>query len=412
MNLYPRHIRQRLEEALNDTPVVCLLGPRQVGKSTLCQQITPDRHYITFDDQTVLNAARHDPTGFMQSLPKYVVLDEIQRVPELLLAIKAEVDRDRQPGRFLLTGSANLLLLPRIKESLAGRIEIIKLQPLTELEKEQKTPCFLERLFRQDLSASISATQQELSDIAERVCRGGYPEPNTRTPGRSRQWFRQYLETIVQNDVKDIANIRDVDEILHLAELLALRTGSLLNTNSLANDLKIRHETAEKYISILEHLFLVYRLPAWHNNQTKRLIKSPKLHLVDSGLIAALNNLKAEEWHNFSHNFGSVFESFVIQQIRTQADWLEEPVRLSHYRDKDQVEVDLVIEHGRNVYGIEVKKAASIQPKDGEGLQRLALQAGKNFKGGVLLYCGNNAVPLKTPHCIAAPVDWLWRNDF
>lgn len=190
-----------------------------------------------------------------------------------------------------------------------------------------------------------------------------------------------------------------------------MRTGNLLNTNSIATDLKMRRETTDKYISILEHLFLVYRLPAWHNNQAKRLIKAPKLHLVDSGLAATLNNLKAEQWHNLATNFGPILESFVIQQIRAQAEWLDEPPRLSHYRDKDQAEVDLVIEQGRDVYGIEVKKAVSIQEKDGEGLKRLAHQAGKHFKGGVLFYCGNNALPLKTEHCVAAPIDWLWRHD-
>jgi len=133
---------------------------------------------------------------------------------------------------------------------------------------------------------------------------------------------------------------------------------------------------------------------------------------VDSGLAVFMNNLKPTEWHDFSTDFGPVLESFVIQQIRTQAEWLDEPVRLSHYRDKDQVEVDLVIENGRDVYGIEVKKAASIQAKDGEGLKRLAAQAGKHFKGGVLLYCGNNALPLQTERCIAAPMNWLWQNDF
>ncbi len=412
MNLYPRHLQPKLEEALSDTPVLCVLGPRQVGKSTLCQQLAAERHYLTFDDHTILTAAQQNPTGFIQSLPEYVTLDEIQRVPELLLAIKAEVDRNRKPGRFLLTGSANLLLLPKVKESLAGRIEILNLMPLTELEKAQCLPSFLAQLFSQTLKSSITASQQELTGIAERVCQGGYPEPNTRTPGRARQWFKQYLHTIIQNDVKDIASIRDEDELYRLAELLALRTGSLLNINSIATDLKMRRETADKYLSILEHLYLVYRLPAWHSNQSKRLIKAPKLHMVDSGLAAAFNNLKAEDWHNFSTNFGPLLETFVIQQIRAQADWLEEPVRLSHYRDKDQVEVDLVIEHGRDVYGIEVKKAASIQAKDGEGLQRLAHQAGKHFKGGVLLYCGNNAIPLKTEHCLAAPIEWLWRNDF
>ncbi|WP_366925269.1 ATP-binding protein [Idiomarina sp.] len=395
-----------------DTPVVCVLGPRQMGKSTLCHQVASDRHYLTFDDHAILTAAQQDPTGFIQSLPEQVTLDEIQRVPELILAIKAEVDRNRQPGRFLLTGSANLLLLPRVKESLAGRVEILHLHPLAELEKEQNKPAFLEALFSGKLKPRITQAQQELSGIAERVCQGGYPEPLTRSASRARQWYRQYLQTIIQNDVKDIANIRDEDELLRLAELLALRTGNLLNTSSIATDLKMRRETAEKYISILEHLFLVYRLPAWHSNQAKRLVKAPKLHLIDSGLAAFMNNLKPAEWHDYSSDFGPLLESFTIQQIRTQAEWLEDPIRLSHYRDKDKIEVDLVIEQGRDVYGIEVKKAASIQAKDGEGLKRLAAQAGKSFKGGVLLYCGNNALPLQTENCIAAPMTWLWQNDF
>ncbi len=410
MTLFPRFLKPKVAEALKDTPVVCILGPRQVGKSTLCRQLAPERHYLTFDDQTTLTAARLDPTGFIQSLPQYVTLDEVQRVPELLLAIKAEVDRNREPGRFLLTGSANLLLLPKVKESLAGRIEILRLQPLTEAEKESTQPDFLPRLLSQTLAPSITTTQQEISGLAERICAGGYPEANARTPQRARQWFQQYLNTIIQHDVNDIANVRNEDELQRLAELLALRTGSLLNVNSIATDLQIRRETADRYISILEHLFLVHRLPPWHSNQSKRLIKAPKLHWTDSGLVAALNNLKAKDWTDRSTHFGPVLESFVVQQIRAQADWLDEPVRFSHYRDKDQVEVDLVIEKGRDVWGIEVKKAATIQAKDGEGLKRLASQAGENFKGGALIYCGSNALPLGMPHCVAVPVDWLWRS--
>lgn len=412
MSLLPRHIQPKLQEALSDTPVVCLLGPRQVGKSTLCQHAMPERHYLTFDDHAILAAAQRDPTGFIQSLPEQVTLDEIQRAPELILAIKAEVDRNRRPGRFLLTGSANLLLLPKVKESLAGRVEILHLHPLTELEKELHSPAFLEALFTGQLKPRITQAQQALPGIAERVCQGGYPEPNTRSASRARQWFRQYLKTIIQNDVKDIANIRDEDELFRLAELLSLRTGNLLNTSSIATDLKIRRETAEKYLSILEHLFLVYRLPAWHSNQSKRLVKAPKLHLVDSGIATYMNNLKPTDWHSLSTNFGPVLESFVIQQIRAQAEWMEVPIHLSHYRDKDQVEVDLVIEHGRDVYGIEVKKAVSIQTKDGEGLKRLAAQAGKHFKGGVLLYCGNNTLPLSTEYCLAVPMDRLWCSEF
>ncbi len=412
MPLYPRFIVPKLHEALGDTPVVCLLGPRQTGKSTLCRQLAPDRSYLTFDDHAVLQAARNDPAGFIQGLPEFVTLDEIQRVPELLLSIKAEVDRNRKPGRFLLTGSANLLLLPSVKESLAGRIEIRQLHPLTEAEKQGSRPTFLPRLLNQTLGPAIGGEQREVSGIAGRLCQGGYPEPLTREAKRAQQWFRQYVQTVVQHDVRDIANIRAEDELQHLVQLLALRSGSLLNTTSIANDLKMRRETTDKYIALLEHLFLFYRLPAWHSNSATRLLKTPKIHIVDSGLATALNKLTADDWHPFSTAFGPVLESFVIQQIRAQCDWLDDPPTLSHYRDKDQVEVDLVIEQGRDVYGIEIKKAISIQPRDGEGLRRLAHQAGDRFKGGALIYCGNNALPLGMPHCVATPIDWLWRNDF
>ena len=170
----------------------------------------------------------------------------------------------------------------------------------------------------------------------------------------------------------------------------------------------LRRETTDKYITLLEHLFLLRRLPAWHNNRSKRLVKTPKVHWVDSGLAAMLNNLSPKDWNDYSTDFGPLLESFVVQQVTAQAAWLDDPIQLSHYRDKDQVEVDLVIEQGRSVWGVEVKKAASIQPKDGEGLQRLATQAGSAFKGGALIYCGNNCLPLKTANCHAVPISWLW----
>ncbi|MEL6710263.1 MAG: ATP-binding protein [Pseudomonadota bacterium] len=410
MAFYPRFLQSAIAAALSDTPVVCLLGPRQTGKTTLCRTLSADRAYFTLDDHTTYVAACKDPTGFIQSLPYQVTLDEVQRAPELLFAIKMAVDRDRSPGRFLLTGSANLLLLPRVQESLAGRIEILHLHPLTEAEKEQQFPHFLTRLLDQQLAADMQQTQQALSGIAERLCQGGYPEPNTRKPHRARQWFAQYLQTIIRNDARDVANFRAQDDLYNLMQLLALRTGCLLNTQHIATELKLSRETVDKYIRLLEHLFLVYRLPAWHNNQAKRLIKTPKHHLVDSGLAAALNRLKAEHWQPCSTQFGALLEGFVIQQIRAQATWLDEPVQLSHYRDKDQVEVDLVIERGRDVYGVEIKKSATIHDKSGAGLRRLARQAGSRFQGGALIYCGNNAIALDVPHCFAIPIDWLWRK--
>jgi predicted AAA+ superfamily ATPase len=337
-------------------------------------------------------------------------LDEIQRIPELMPAIKASVDRQRTPGRFLLTGSANLLLLPRVQESLAGRVEILNLHPLTEQEKQHNPDSFLARLLSEPLSARIIGEQAAISGVAEAVCSGGYPEPNTRTEARARQWHQQYLKAIIQRDVKDVAAIRDEDEMLRIAQILAYRTATLLNVSSLSNELDISRETADKYLSVLERLFLVQRLPAWHRNQAKRLIKSPKIHWVDSGLATTLNGFKTADWLDYKVNFGALLESFVVQQLIAQAGWLEDEIRFSHYRDKGQFEVDLVIEQGRKVWGVEVKKAASIQDKDGVGLAQLAAQSGDDFQGGVLFYCGNNCLPLAQKNCFAVPIDWLWRS--
>lgn len=405
---YPRYLQKKVEIALSDTPVVCLLGARQCGKTTLSQHIDEDRTYINFDEATVLNAAQQDPTGFIHGLPEKVILDEIQRIPELMTAIKASVDRQRTPGRFLLTGSANLLLLPRVQESLAGRMEILNLHPLTEQEKHHQPASFLQRLLNKPLSARIIGEQAVIQGVAEAVCRGGYPEANSRTEVRARQWHQQYLKAIVQRDVKDIIAIHDEDEMLRMAQLLAYRTGTLLNISTLANELDISRQTAEKYLSVLERLFLVQRLPAWHRNQAKRLIKTPKVHWVDSGLAATLNGLKVADWFDYAVNFGPLLESFVVQQIIAQADWMEEPPRFSHYRDKEQLEVDLVIEQDRKIWGLEVKKSASIQAKDGVGLAKLAAQSGEQFQGGVLFYCGSNCLPLATKNCFAVPINWLW----
>lgn len=406
--LLPRYIAPLMQEALSDTPVVCLLGPRQVGKTTLAQQYCDGFTYINFDDRTLLNAAKQDPTGFIQGLPEHVILDEVQRVPELMPAIKSSVDQNRKPGRFLLTGSANLLLLPGVQESLAGRVEVLNMYPLTEQEKHRCESSLLEALLNNQLSPKIVGEQSVVQGVAEAVCNGGYPEPNTRSPNRARQWHRQYLNAIIQRDVKDIAAIRDETEMSRLMEMLSYRTGNLLNTSSLATELGMGRDTTEKYITVLERLFLIRRLPAWHRNQAKRLVKAPKIHVIDSGLATTLNDLKAEDWNNHSTDFGPLLESFVVQQLISQSTWVDNEIKFSHYRDKDQVEVDLVIERGRNVWGVEVKKAASIQAKDGAGLARLAAQAGSSFKGGMLLYCGNNTLSLNEHNCFAVPMNSLW----
>ena len=407
----PRQIRDRVLESLADTPVVCLLGPRQVGKTTLAQRIDPERSYLNLDDSTLLEAAQQDPLGFVESLPERVILDEVQRAPELLLAIKTVVDRDRQPGRFLLTGSANLLLLPKAQDSLAGRMEVIYLHPLTEQEKRVSDSALLGMLVEGTLRPRMVPDTVPLSPAAEVLCQGGYPEPNRRSPRRARQWYRQYLNAIVQRDVRDIAAIQDEDGMLRLIELLAYRTASLLNVSNLSKELGMERATITKYLGILERLFLIQQLPAWHRNHAKRLIKSPKLHLVDTGLTAALGRLSPEQWLTEAERFGSLLESHVVEQLIAQASWVEPELRFSHYRDKDQVEVDLVIERGQELWGVEVKRAASVQAKDAAGLARLADQAGKSFRGGMLIYTGRHCLRLQVPGCFAVPIGMLWGEE-
>lgn len=408
---HPRYLQQQVLDALSDTPVVCILGPRQVGKTTLARQLQPERSYVSFDDATLLAAARHDPIGFVAGLPEQVTLDEVQRVPELLTAIKLSVDNDRRPGRFILTGSANLLLLPGVQESLAGRMEVIYLHPLSEQEKHHSGHSLLRSILSDQIRPAISGLLPPVAGVAEAVVWGGYPEPNTRTEPRARQWFRQYLNAIIQRDVQDIANIRDGDELLRLLQLIALRTGNLINVSNLAQDTGLQRDTVGRYLSVLERLFLIRTLPAWHRNAARRLIKAPKIHIVDSGLGCALANLKTADWQRPVNAFGGMLESFVVQQLMCQAGWVDHELRFSHYRDKDQLEVDLVIEQDDHLWGVEIKKAASVQSKDGRGLARLAEQAGRCWRGGILLYTGTNILPLADlPNTFAVPMDWLWTQ--
>ena len=406
-SLLLRSLAPVVQEALSDTPVVCLLGPRQSGKTTLARQLVPDRAFVSLDEHNYYQTAMADPAGFIAGLPDEVTLDEVQRVPELLPAIKRAVDRDRRPGRFLLTGSAHLLLLPTVTESLAGRMEIAQLQPLTEAEKTRNQGRFLGAILEGALKPSIRPeTKAGGPALAERLVAGGYPEPLTRTPGRA----RQYLRSVIERDVQDIARVRDADELSRLLELLAVRSAHLLNVNHLAGELGLHRETVERYLSVLERLFLVRRLRAWHRNTAKRLIKSPKVHLLDTGLAATLADLTAADWLGARHRMGYLLESFVVQQLIAQAAWTDPDLRFWHYRDKDRVEVDLVVTRGRKVWGLKVKAAGTLAAGDGRGLVRLAERCGEDFQQGLLLYAGEDLLPLADKRMLAVPLSELWER--
>jgi predicted AAA+ superfamily ATPase len=402
-----------LEEALSDTPVVALLGPRQCGKTTLARALAPKRAFISLDDHSTRESAAADPTGFLAGLPGTVTIDEIQRVPSLLLAIKRAVDEKRTAGRFLLTGSADLFLLPRVSESLAGRVETIRLHPFAECEKERSPGRFLAQFLGGELVPRVGgaprARAAARTDLVRRVLQGGFPEAVARPPARARRWHQQYIESILERDVRDVASIRHGGELRSLVELCALRSATLLNASTLAGELGIDRSTVMVHLTVLERVFLLRRLPAWHTNACARLIKTPKLHLCDSGLCAALADLDEAAIGDSRDKLGGLLESWVVEQFAAQADWTDPAVRLHHFRDKDGVEVDLVLTRGRHVWGVEVKAAKSVQPSDFRGLSRVASLAGAAWRGGIVLYDGEDCLSMGSG-MLAVPLAWLWSR--
>ena len=394
-------------EAVADTRVVLLCGPRQSGKTTLARQISgTEIPFFTLDDAITLNAAATDPIGFVRGLDR-AVIDEVQRVPDLLLAIKTSVDTDPRPGRFLLTGSANLMTLPRVADSLAGRMETIRLLPLAQAELRGTRPGFLERAFAGD--APVSANPVVGADLLDIVLAGGYPEALTRsTWRRRRRWHLNYVEAILQRDVRDIARIDQLQSMPKLLRVLAEHSGQLVNYSSFGSALGMNHVTIRRYVGILEDLFLVRTLQPWYSNALKRLLKSPKLHFLDSGLLASWSQQSPELLGRDRTRLGPLLETFVFGELLKLAGWADDPCRFSHFRDKQGNEVDVVLEdtHGR-VVGIEVKASATVSRRDFSGLERLKAACGDRFAQGLVLHDHDRTTPFG-PRLAAAPVSTLW----
>jgi uncharacterized protein len=411
--VYRRNIRDCVLTALADTPVVLVNGARQSGKSTLVQQIAGElgsSNYLTLDDVTVLAAVAQDPGGWLRSTSGTLIIDEVQKVPELFPAIKICVDRERRPGRFLLTGSANVLLLPKVSESLAGRMEICTLWPLSQGELAGVRESFIDRLFAG--KGSASATMQAMNPgLPERLLRGGFPEVVMR-PDAARQeaWFNAYITTLLQRDVRDLAHIEGLTLMPRLLMLLASRLGGLLNVADLTRSLGVPHSTLTRYLSLLELIFLVRRVPAWSVNLGKRLVKAPKIYLCDSGLAAHLNGATLERLGRDPGMAGPLLENFVAAELLKQSGWARSRVTLYHYRTTAGQEVDFLLEGpGGQVAGVEVKAASRVQERDVAPLRTLAGELGERFVAGVVLYRGEQAVSFAR-NLTALPLQELWRG--
>ena len=406
----PRVASRRIETALSDTPVVLVVGPRQAGKSTLVRQFSgPERPYLTLDDETVRESARFDPSGFVRQLD-LAIIDEVQRAPELLISLKKAVDEDRRPGRFLLTGSADLMTLPTVSESLAGRLEIVPLLPLSQGEIRRKRPGFLKRVLEGRPPDCLSPVTGD--ELVKTVLSGGYPEMLRRKdPGRRRAWVRDYVEALFLRDVREISNLEHRDRLLPLFRIMALQSGQIPNLTQWGGQIGLDAKTTKSYVSVLERLFLIHRLPAWHSDRTSRLIKSPKLHLVDSGIQANLTGATEETILRDRSRLGPLLETFAVSEILKQASWEEGIAGLFHFRDKDQEEVDLIVEEeGGRIVGIEIKAAATVTPQDFRGLKRLELSAGREMSLGLVLYDGDRVLPFGS-RLFAAPLSSLWSDQ-
>lgn len=411
--MYKRNITSRVVKALGDTPVVLLHGARQTGKTTLAQEIAAHAHpaqYVTLDAGGMLSAAQRDPQGFVDEFKGPVIIDEVQRVPELALAIKLAVDRDRRPGRFLLTGSANVLWLPRLADSLAGRMAVLTLWPLSQGEIEGVEERFIDIVFEADRLPALRSPV-ERDEVLERLLAGGFPEAVARAPSRRRDWFESHVSAILQRDVRDIIQrIERLHELPRVLSVLAARTATTLNVADLSRTLGIPHSTLTRYLTLLQTMFLLLLVPAWGANVRRRLARAPKLSVADTGLAAHLVGVHGRGLLEAPEIWGALLETFVIGELTKQNGWSRVRPQMLHFRTgKGESEVDIVLEDGSGrVVGIEVKAASSVAAHDFRGLRALAEAAGKKFIRGIILYLGREVVPFGSG-MHALPLSGLWR---
>lgn len=408
--MYRRYVSNKLSLALKDTPAVIVVGPRQCGKTTLIKEYkNEDCSYVTLDDINQLEFARADPVGFIRNFTSgRIIIDEIQRVPELMLALKQAIDEDRRAGRFLLSGSANAMALPRVADSLAGRLEVINLFPLSESEMQNKQSTFLLKLLAKEAPQTKNTRVREI--LLKKMLVGGFPEALERTTeSRRMMWFSQYITSMVQKDLKELSEIEHLAVMPKLMQLLCNQVAQLMDYTNVAQSLELSRQTIKRYLGLLKQLFIFNELPAWHSNQNKRLVKTPKMHIIDSGLLCGLKRINIDMLTSARHLVGPILENYIFCELQKMASWIDEPLYFYHYRDKDKVEVDIVIETiSGGVIGIEVKAAATLNSTDFQGLTRLKKAAGKNFMIGVLLYDGDHTNQFDS-FIYSVPVGSIWE---
>ncbi|WP_246010827.1 ATP-binding protein [Nocardia mexicana] len=399
-----------MSDALADTRVVLVNGARQCGKSTLVRLTAKGSasEWRDLDTALIRQAALQDPDGFVD-YRDLMVIDEIQRAPDLLLSIKAQVDADPRPGRYLLTGSARVLGLRSLPDTLVGRMETIELWPFSQGEIDGTPDRFIDAVFAVGSKLHHQSTVSRI-EYAERLVRGGFPEAVARTNDRRRRnFFNSYVGDLITRDVQQLSEIERTSEMRALVQMLAARSGQLLSTSTLGNELGLGATTVKKYVALLEEVYLIKRIPAWSRNISSRATRTPKLAFVDSGIAGSLIGTDARSLLRPTGQFGPLLEGFVLMELARQLTWSGEEAELFHYRTRDQVEVDAVLENRRGeVVGIEVKAASTVGPGDFRGLRHLSERLGDNFLAGIVLHTGSQTLPFG-PKMMAMPVSALWE---
>lgn len=410
--MYPRFLSQSVAEALKDTPAILITGARQTGKSTLCRELISKGIFkgqsVTLDDPSSLAAAKTDPLGFLTDLGKQVIIDEVQRAPELFLSIKKLIDEDRKGTRIIMTGSAEVMTLPKIADSLAGRIETHQLWPLSQAEILGRRPRFLDLLLTK--GSSFPDLKSDWTQIIRIIRTGGYPEALQReSDSRRGKWFESYLAAILQKDIQDLSHIEGLTQIPNILQLIATRVGSTVNFSDIARLSGIKNTTLQRYIALLEQVFLILRIPAWTPNTEGQFVKSPKVVLNDTGLLCHLKGEGDSLLENRTAA-GLYLENFAVMEIIKQLDWQDEALKPYHFSIHKGAEVDLVLENRKNqLYGIEIKSAATLKESDFRGLKRLAEIAGERFQKGIVLYTGDRALGgFGGRNLHAVPLTALW----
>lgn len=410
--MYKRFLYPQVAEALQDTPVILVSGARQTGKSTFCRQLREEGiiagEYVTMDDPAVLAAAKADPMGFLLNMGDQLIIDEVQRVPELFLSLKKLTDDNRQ-RRVLLTGSSDVMMMPTVADSLAGRMELHKLWPLSVDEINKKPSSFLRNLILE--GGNFQSGKADWNKLISLIKRGGYPEVvNRETEKRRAKWLQEYLTAILQKDIRNLANIDGLVQIPKILNLISVRVGSTVNMSDIARLAGIKNTSFQRYMALLEQVFLIIKIPAWTPNSEGQYVKSPKYFMNDTGLLCQIKggdeNLPADRT-----KAGSLLENFVALEIIKQISWFEQPLKLMHFSMHKGAEVDLVIETGKKqLIGIEVKSKASLNNDDFKGLKKLAELAGKRFKKGIVLYTGEHVLGGFGGNDLqAVPIPNLWK---